>query len=84
MPDTETVPIGDTQRMEVQQGRYPDESYVTVLYERREDGWYVGVPSKGIGYTRFASKDARKIDVKQLVNKKWDSRYTDPDPFELD
>lgn len=77
-------PLGETQRITVTRGDrsdpYEEREEATVLYQRREDGWYVSTPADG-GYWRFASADARDRDVRQLINKKWCLRYGDPDDW---
>lgn len=51
-----------------------------VRYRKRSDGWYVQTP-KDAEFREFAHPSASKVDVIQLINKKWDARYGDPDPF---
>lgn len=78
-------PIGETQRITVtREGEteaYEDREEATVLYHRRDDGWYVSTPDDD-GYWRFARPEARDRDVRQLINKKWCLLYGDPDPWD--
>ena len=78
-------PIGETQRITVSRGDRSDSlderTKATVRYQRREDGWYVRTPADD-EYWRFAAADARDVDVRQLISKKWCLRYGDPDEWD--
>jgi len=58
-----------------------DPDTAVVRYRERADGWYVQTPVDA-EFRTFAKKEATEHDVIQLINKKWDARYGDPDPFE--
>jgi predicted DNA-binding WGR domain protein len=58
-----------------------DPETAVVRYRKRADGWYVQTP-KDAEFREFAHPEAAEVDVIQLINKKWDARYGDPDSFE--
>lgn len=65
-----------TNTIKIHRGRYPDEEQVTVMYEKREDGWYVSTQDiDGKDWRWYALESARPIDVRQLLNKEYDARY---------
>ena len=52
-----------------------------VLYTLRDGSWQVMTPAD-TEYWRFASQEASELTVKQLIRKKWCSRYSvHPDDF---
>jgi hypothetical protein len=57
-----------------------DPETAVVRYRKQEDGWYVQTP-KDAEFRVFARPEASDVDVVQLINKKWDARYGDPDPW---
>ena len=58
-----------------------DPEAATIRYRKTADGWSVQTP-KDANFRAFALSEASERDVKQLISKKWDARYGDPDPFE--
>lgn len=53
---------------------HTNDGWKPVMYEEREDGWYVK-PWHSSGFGIFAVSAARKIDVEQLIRKEYDHRY---------
>lgn len=52
------------------------DNYEIVQYEEREDGWYVETGHiDGEGWRLYASPEARKSDVRQLLRKEYDVKY---------
>lgn len=77
-------PLNETQRITVTRGslRPGEQEEAAIRYQRRDDGWYVRTPEND-EYWPFAHSDARDMDVRQLINKKWCRRYAvDPDPLD--
>lgn len=58
----------------------PDPETAVVRYRKRSDGWYVQTP-KDAEFWKFAQPGATETTVVQLINKKWDERYGNPDSF---
>lgn len=58
-----------------------DPKTAVVRYREREGGWYVQTPEDA-EFRIFARPEASARDVLQLINKKWDARYGDPDPWQ--
>jgi len=67
-------------KIEVQRGRYPDETRAIIRYVEQFDRWYVKTSEHDTFYP-FAHSDAAERDVQQLINKKWNVRYGNPDPL---
>lgn len=60
----------------IQRGRYPNNDYRMVRAEERDDGWYVDTREiDDKGWRRYAISGAKERDVRQLLNKEYDSRY---------
>jgi hypothetical protein len=64
----------------VTRGEWENRSNETVVVAEGADGWYVMTPVDS-GYWRFADAGTSKGTIAQLVRKKWDSKYGDPDAF---
>lgn len=58
-----------------------DPETAVIRYRKRKDGWYVQTP-KDAEFRIFAQPEAGERDVIQLINKKWDARYGEPDPWQ--
>lgn len=78
-------PVNEVQRIEVARERSGDDPLdwetATIRYYRGEDAWYVRTPENS-DFWKFAQESARDVDVRQLINKKWNARYGEPDPLD--
>lgn len=75
-------PLGETQKITVRRGDDPlNPTGATIEYERREDAWYVKTPEDD-EFWKFAQEQVHDRDVRQLVKKKWDRGYGEPDPLD--
>lgn len=73
--------INEIREVKVLRGGYPGGDLVTIEYLRRGDAWHVRTPGND-RFHEFASAEASDRTVRQLINKKWCSRYSEnPDDF---
>lgn len=72
-----------TERIRVDRG--VDENGVVtsgvVDYDRRADGWYVRTHADD-EFWKFATPEANERTVRQLIRKKWDDSFGEPDAWD--